>query len=152
MMKARLRELRRMEPRDLAAVERLGAAQNRRDGTSYPVPPVFDLNPASGRFGQLLPNVPLALETEVDGRIKQGHVCLRTVEMMSFGGGREDMEFACLHIPLVLDALARLGYDDVHTFVPQAEVEALRRVLEPYGLKRIDARLAHFFKQMAGNK
>ena len=61
-----------MEPRDMPAVLRLCAAQNRRDGTSYPVPLIFDLDKSSPRYGQYLPNVALALVTTVDGRVKQG--------------------------------------------------------------------------------
>ena len=135
-----------MEPRDMPAVLRLCAAQNRRDGTSYPVPLIFDLDKSSPRYGQYLPNVALALVTTVDGRVKQGHVCIRTVEMMSFGGGRDDMEFTCLHIPLVLEMLRMAGYDDVHTFVPHSKAGDLQRVLAPQGLKRDDHRLSHFFR------
>jgi hypothetical protein len=135
-----------MEPRDMPAVLRLCAAQNRRDGTSYPVPLIFDLDKSSPRYGQYLPNVALALVTTVDGRVKQGHVFMRTVEAMSFGGGRDDMEFSCAHIPLALELLRCAGYDEVHTFVPHGKVEELQKVLKPQGLKRIDQRLAHFFK------
>lgn len=144
--------VRRMEPRDLPAVWRAAAAQNRRDGTSYPVPPVFDLDPASPRCGQLLPNCALALVTEVRQgsawRVRQGHVWIRTVEEMSFGGDAEAWEFSGGHIPLALELLKQQGYVDVHTLVPKPRARRLRRMLEAAGMKRIDHRLAHFFRML----
>ena len=137
-----------MEPKDLPAVWRVAAAQNRRDGTSYPVPPVFEMNEASPNFGQLKPNVELALVTTRNGRVRQGHVWLRTIEEMSFGGGKEDMAFSSQHIPMALDYLKRRGYDDVHTLVPHQRVADLSEMLESHGLYRIDHRLAHFFRML----
>jgi hypothetical protein len=140
--------VRMMEPRDLPAVWQLAKAQNRRDGTNYPVPPIFDLDPKSQQHGQLVPNCALALVTEVDGRVRQGHVWIRTVEEMSFGGGAEAWKFSGSHIPLALEALRAQGYADVHTFVPKPRARGLRRMLEAAGLYRIDHRLAHFFRML----
>lgn len=140
--------VRMMEPRDLPAVWAAARAQNRRDETSYPVPPIFDLDPKSPRHGQLMPNCALALVTEVDGRVRQGHVWMRTLEEMSFGGGREAWEFSGTHIPLALEALRAQGYDDVHVLVPKPRARRLRRMLEAAGLYRIDHRLAHFFRML----
>ena len=141
--------VRRMEPRDLPVIWRAAAAQNRRDGTSYPVPPIFDLDPESARHGCLLPNVALALVTVVDGRVRQGHVWLRTLEEMSFGGDGEAWKFSGKHIPLAHAMLKEQGYDDVHVLVPRgARVRGLSKMLEAVGLQRIDHRLAHFFKML----
>lgn len=140
--------VRRMEPRDLPGIWKAAAAQNRRDGTSYPVPPIFDLDPTSPRHGQLMPNVALALVTEVDGRVRQGHVWLRTLEEMSFGGDAEAWEFSGKHIPLAHALLREQGYDDVHVLVPKPRARGLKRMLEAAGLRRIDHRLAHFFKML----
>lgn len=147
------RRVRMMEPRDLPALWRSAAAQNRRDGTSYPVPLVFEMDEANANFGKLMPNVALALVTEVlspkGWRVRMGHVFLRTVEAMSFGGGKEDMDFSALHIPMALDVLRRQHYDDVHTLVPQARATAEHsELLESYGFNRIDHRLAHFFRML----
>ena len=76
---------------------------------------------------------------------------LRTIEVMHFGGGAEDMEFDAHHIPLALEMLARMGYDDVHIFIPPARVtEEHRQRLESHGLTRLDLRLAHFFRMLGG--
>jgi hypothetical protein len=140
--------VRMMEPRDLPRVWSAARAQNRRDGTSYPVPPIYDLDETSPLHGHLLPNVALALVTEVDGRVRQGHVFLRTIEEMSFGGGAAEMDFSGRHIPLALEMLKRRGYNDLHVLVPHARVGDLRDMLEREGLSRIDQRLAHFFKML----
>lgn len=149
-----------MEPRDLPAVWRIARAQNRRDGTNYPVPPIFDMNEQSARFGQTMPNVILALVTEVNvhpskqrslagdserWRVRQMHVWLRTVEMMDFGGGREDTEFSIAHMPMVLETLAARGYGDMHCFVPKVRLEELEELLAGQRLCRDDDRLAHFY-------
>lgn len=148
------RRLRQMEPRDLPALWLLTAAQNRRDGTSYPFPPVFEMDESKPGFGQRLPNVVEALVTETRTpagrwRVKQGHVFLRTIEEMSFGGGRQDMEFSAAHIPLVAEQLKRMGYDDLHTLVPRDRADhEHEELLGSYGLTRIDHRLAHFFRML----
>ena len=140
--------VRMMQPQDVPAIWQMAAAQNRRDGTSYPVPPVFEMDRSNSRYGQLLENVPLALVTEVNGRVRQGHIWLRTIEEMSFGGGREAMDFSGQHIPMALELLRRKGYDSAHTFVPTPRVEDFREMLEREGFKRLDHRLAHFFRML----
>ncbi len=144
-----MRKVRNTEPRDLPELFRIAAAQNRRDGTNYPVPPIFDMDEKSSRFGQLLSAVPLALTTERDGRVRQVHVFLRTIECMGFGGGEADMQFSGEHIPLALDFLGRQGYDDLHVFVPGVRVSPEHHaLLASHGMTRLDQRLAHFFKML----
>lgn len=135
-----------MEPRDLPRVWSAAKAQNRRDGTNYPVPPVFDLNPESQRYGRMMPNIVLALVTEVNGRVRQGHVWLRTVEEMTFGGGAAEMAFSGEHIPVALELLRRRGYDSNHVLVPKQRLQDLEEMLLEQGFTRIDHRLAHFFR------
>lgn len=147
-MKDKLRIVRLMEPRDLPAVWKLCAAQNRRDKTNYPVPPIFNLDESSPNFGKHFPNVILALVTEVNGRVRQGHVWIRTCEEMSFGGGKEDMDFSSAHIPIALDYVKRQGYADTHILVPHNRVPDLGDMLERNQLHRLDNRLAHFFKML----
>ena len=147
-VKAGIRRVRNMEPKDLKAVWRLCLAQNRRDGTSYPVPEIFELDERHPGFGRHKPNVALALVTEVNGRVRAGHVWMRTVEEMSFGGARADMEFSIAHIPMALEILGRKGYEDVHTFVPSPRAADLVGLLGAQGFTRIDHRLAHFFRMI----
>lgn len=141
-----------MEPRDLPAVWRIARAQNRRDGTSYPVPPIFEMDEACARFGKLKPNVILALVTERRQgqlwRVRQAHVWLRTVEQMDFGGGRVDTEFSIAHLPLVLQVLRAEGYEEMHVFVPRVRLEDISGPLELQGLKNTG--LTHFFREVHG--
>ena len=143
--------VRMMEPGDLIPVWRAARAQNRRDGTSYPVPPVYDLDEKSAGYAKLLPNVALALVTETRPsperrwRVRMGHVFLRTIEEMSFGGGKLEMDFSGAHIPLAMEILRGKGYDDLHVLVPKARARGLRRLLQSHGLRRIDDKFAHWF-------
>lgn len=137
-----------MEPNDLLPLWKMADAQNRRDGTNYPVPKIFEMDRTKPGFGQLVQNVPLALVTERDGRVRQAHIFLRTIEVMGFGGGREDMEISAGHIPMALDYLKRRGYDDAHVFVPNVRVSPEHaKLLQDYGMTRLDHRLAHFFRE-----
>ena len=145
-----VRRVRMMEPRDLPELWRLAAAQNRRDGTSYPVPAIFEMDKSKPGFGLPLESVALALVTEVmresgAWRLRQGHVWLRTVEEMTFGGGAEDMRFSAAHIPMAREMLKRRGYLDQHVLVPHGRVEDVGPLLKTQGLDRLDLRLAHFF-------
>jgi hypothetical protein len=141
-----------MEPRDLPGLWRLARAQNRRDGTSYPAPAVFEMDESKPGFGLPLESVALALVTEAMSpggwRLRQGHVWIRTVEEMSFGGGAVDMEFSAAHIPMAREMLKRRGYLDQHVLVPLKRAEALEPVLRAQGFDRIDLRLAHFFEML----
>lgn len=138
-------KVRMMEPKDLPAIWRMADAQNRRDGTSYPFPRVFEMDSAKPRFGQLVENVPLALVVENGNRVRQGFICMRTIEVFGVGGG--DMEFSAAHIPMMADFLRRKGYDDLHTFVPRNRATAQHcKLLEDFGMTRLDPRLATFYR------
>lgn len=143
-----MKQVRNMEPRDLPALWKMTRAQNRRDGTNYPFPEVFNLDESSPGFGKLMPNVLLALVTEIDGRVRQGHVWLRTVEEMHFGGGREVTEFSLQHLEAVLAILKQRGYYDVHEFVPKCRTEEVEPMLVNEKFHRIDHRLAHFYREL----
>jgi hypothetical protein len=138
--------VRMMQPNDLLPLWRMADAQNRRDGTKYPIPRIFEMDEAKPGFGQLVQNVPLALVTEIDGRVRQAFICMRTIEVMGIGGG--DMQFSASHIPMMADLLKRKGYDDLHTFVPIHRASPAHcKLLQDFGMTRLDHRLAHFFRE-----
>jgi hypothetical protein len=119
-------------------------AQNRRDGTSYGVPPVFDEH---GRFRR---NIALALvAVDQRGRVRAGYVFERTIEMMSFGGGKEVTEAGLDEVPAVFYELRALGYQDLHVQVPKVHVGEIEGQLEQrLGTARDDDRLAHFYREL----
>lgn len=139
--------IRNTEPRDLLSLWKIADAQNRRDGTSYPVPQIFEMNENRPGFGHLLSNVPLALTVERDNRVRGVTLFLRTIEIMSFTAGNSDMIFSAAHIPMAVDLLRRRGYQDGHTLVPSSRLSTPHvTLLESYGLIRLDPRLATFYK------
>ena len=140
-------KVRQLEPNDMPRVWRMAAAQNRRDSTSYLIPKIFEMDENKPGFGKLVENVPLALAVENHGRVCQAFFCLRTIEVLGVSGG--DFQFAAAHIPMMVDALKRKGYDDLHVFMPKQRAnEQQIRLLEEYSLTRIDNRLATFFRTM----
>lgn len=133
-----------MVPQDLPQVWRHCRAQNRRDGTSYGLPPIFD------GAGMLLPSVPMALSTvDAKGRVHAGHVFERTVEYMGFGGGVEATEVAMAEAPAVYYVLRAMGFRDLHIQVPKDHAHLLEDGLrQRMGMVRDDDRLAHFYREL----
>lgn len=135
---------RELEPRDLERVWRHCAAQNRRDGTSYGVPRIFD------EKGRLLPDVPLALAAiDSRGRVASAHVFERTLEYMSFGGGEQALTAVLDEAPGIFYELRRLGYRDLHILPPHRHLGALEATLKNrMGMHRLDGYLAHFYRKL----
>ena len=139
--------MRHMRPQDLPRIEQLAREQNERDGTSYPVPPIFDYD-ADGRAVPAL-NAPLALVTERDGVVEQGSVFIRTLELMVFGTEPRATVASVRNNPSVFYLLREKGYEDLHVFIPQTRAAAMQnRLALGMGLKRDDARLAHFYRTL----
>lgn len=134
--------MRHMQPRDVARVLELAAEQNRRDGTSYPVPLLF------GPVGQLAENTPLALVTEYEGEVRQADVFVRSVEMMCFGTDPRATAFSRHEMPRAAYLLGLRGYEGVHCFVPKGRVSNVARPLERAGYERCDEQLAHFYRNL----
>ena len=135
---------RELEPRDLTKVWQHCAAQNRRDGTSYGVPLIFD------KDGRQMPDVPLALaEVDSRGRLVAAHVFERTLEYMSFGGGHDSLEAVLNEAPGIFYELRRMGYRDLHILPPRRHLDALEAVLKNrMGMTRVDEKLAHFYREL----
>lgn len=142
--------MRHMHPSDVARVEHLARVQNRRDGTSYPVPQVFD------ESGKQIDNAPLALVvTNDENEIVQAHVFQRTIEMCSFGGSQESLEFSLETIDQVCYLLSRKGYTDMHVQVPLQKHRKLsplgkviQKALAKIGFTRDDHRMAHNYREL----
>lgn len=121
--------------------------QNRRDGTNYPLPKVFE-QAADGSVMQV-GGVPLALALVRDGRVVQGHVFERTVELTSYGTDPQATSDSMRQSDAVFWMLREMGYMDCHLLVPQTRVGQLEHEISALmGMKRIDERLAHFYRRL----
>ena len=121
-MKTRLRE---MTPDDVPdVIERL-KEQNRRDGTSYSLPRIFDV------LGKRLPSIPLALvAVNEKGDVVQGHVWERTLEQTCYGTDAEATVSSMHEQEGVLFLLRERGYRDVHILVPSERAPQMQHGLE----------------------
>jgi len=135
---------RELGPRDLPQVWKHCKAQNRRDGTRYGVPTIWD------RQGRQLPDIPLALAAiDSRGRVASAHVFERTLEYMSFGGGQQALAAVLDEAPGIFYRLRGLGYRDLHILPPLAHMRALEAVLKDrMGMNRIDTYLGHFYREL----
>jgi hypothetical protein len=133
--------IRLMEPRDLPAVQRLHEEQNRRDGTNYPLTPVFD------ESYRLMPNVALALVICNGEEVTQGVVFETSVEMML--SGCDPRATAELHnqIGACFCLLAEKGFTSAHCFVPKDVVIPVEKPLKRVGFVSTP-RLVHFIKDL----
>jgi len=137
-MRTRLREMR---PEDVPVIQELLKEQNERDATSYQMPPVFDEN------GVRLPSIPLALVAVdiQDGKVIQGHVWERTVELMSFGINAEATVCSMHEQEAIHFVLRERGYRDEHILVPANREADMRHGLEK--IYRMTATgMTHFYR------
>ena len=146
MMRSRMRQ---MTPADIERIAELAAEQNERDGTEYPLPQVFVPELSDASLCRQSVHVPLALVTEINGRVEQGHLFLRTLEMMSFGTNRRATAASIRDRAAVFYLLRQKGYQDLHIQVPKVKVANMEHSLaEAMGMARDDDRLVHFYREL----
>ena len=136
--------LRPATPADLPFIKRFHAEQNQRDGTSYPLPRLFD------KEGNLTDRAPVVLVGVVEGSDEpvQAIWVERRAELMFAGCDPKATAFARRDIDGLAAVLTWLGYSGLHCDVPVALVEAIGKPLDKAGFERNDERLAHFFKDL----
>jgi hypothetical protein len=132
-----------MRPADLPAVQVALDRQNRRDGTSFALPEIWD------REGNRLPRIALALvaaDVKTDRAIT-GWVWERTLEMCGYGVSRRATFESVEQADAVFWALREKGYTDLHIQVPKKHAAALEAAMtEKMGMLRDDDELAHFYR------
>jgi hypothetical protein len=137
--------LRPANPTDLPFIHRFHAEQNRRDGTSYPLPSFFN------KDGQLTEQVPVLLVgvEEGSGIPVQAIWVERRAELMFAGcDNPKATAFARRDIESLAAVLSWLGYHGIHCDVPIALAEAVGKPLRKAGFKPNDERLAHFYRDL----
>lgn len=139
-MNARMVDL---TPADVPLLWELAREQNAMDGTSYAPPRIFDDQ------DRRLPNIPLALKLVVDGRLLQGHIFERQVELLTFGTSPRATALSFPHLAAAVYILKGMGYTGMHTEVPLSRLPfwapggTLGQRLK---MTRDDERLAHFYR------
>lgn len=143
--------IRLMEPRDVPAIQKLHDAQNKRDGTNYPLTKVFD---ESWRRRW---HVPLGLTVLSGEEVRQGAAfecsagiqpSAPAVEMML--SGCDPKATAQLHkeIRSAFYLLRSMGFEVVHCFIPKDVVIPVEKPLKDVGFVRDDGKFAHFMKEL----
>lgn len=129
---------------DAAHIRMFHARQNDRDGTTYPLPRLF--NPD----GTLSIHTPVVLVGCEDGSQEplQAIWVERRAELMFAGCDPKATAFARRDIEALIGALGWQGYQGLHCEVPIGLVDAIRKPLEKAGFTQTDARLAHFFREV----
>ncbi|HET9785134.1 MAG TPA: hypothetical protein VFP94_09295 [Terriglobales bacterium] len=138
-------EVQNVTPADVPELWELCRRDNERLGTDFIVPRIFDDQ------DRQMANVPLALKVVRSGRIVQGHIFERQVELLSFGA---DARGTALGLPALAAAervLERMGYRGFHALVALGRVAQFdAAVAQRLNMQRDDARLAHFYKAFGG--
>ncbi len=136
--------LRPAKPEHMGLIRMLHAEQNQRDGTSYPLPRLFDKD---GNLTDRAPVVLVGVEEGSDEPVQAIWV-ERRAELMFAGCDPKATAFARRDIDGLAAVLTWLGYSGLHCDVPVALVEAIGKPLDKAGFERNDERLAHFFKDL----
>ena len=128
----------------MALIQRLHDEQNKRDGTSYPLPPFFDKH---GCVTQQVPVALVGIEEDAEEPVQAIWV-ERRAELMFAGCNPKATAFARRDIDGLAAVLSWLGYTGLHCEVPMMLADAIGRPLNAAGFNRNDERLAHFFKDL----
>ena len=137
--------LRNAIPADIGIIEKMNRMQNQRDGTSYPVPAMFNSD------GSLRQSIPVALIGHVDGMTRNALYVQRTGELMFAGCDPKATAFARRDIDALATLLTWQGYGDLYCHVPEDRVKSIRKPLEAAGFGDLRDRkvpLVTFYKDL----
>lgn len=132
------------KPSHMALIQRFHAEQNRRDGTSYPLPVFFN------KAGLLTDQVPVALVGIEEGSDEpvQAIWVERRAELMFAGCDPKATAFARRDIDGLAAVLTWLGYHGIHCDVPIDLADAVGKPLAKAGFSQNDDRLTHFYRDL----
>ena len=135
--------LRLAEPRDIPILLHKLAEQNRRDGTRYPLPEIFDED------GRQSDNIPLAYVVERGGEIFGGIIFeSKGVEMMLVGCNPRVTLTIGKHAPGVLYTLRAMGFNWIRSLVTRKIVGLVKPAMKEAGFRRDDIKFASFFREL----
>lgn len=134
-------EVQNIMPSDVPRLWEICRGDNEREGTDYAVPRLFDDR------DNLLPNIPLALKVMDRGRMVQGHIFERQVELLTYG---TSPRATALSLPALVFAeriLSEMGYRGFHALVSRSRADRFdASVAQRLHMERDDERLAHFYR------
>lgn len=134
-----------LEPRDIPVLHALILEQNERDGTSYPLPQIFDDS------GNRAKNIPLALVIE-HGNSVEGAIIFECqgVEMMLIGCSPRVTIMAQREQRAIEYTLKSLGFNWIRCLVTKTQhvLKNLKPEMKRAGFTRSDTRFASFFKEL----
>jgi hypothetical protein len=132
--------MRLLEPRDMMRLRELHAEQNKRDGTSYPLPRMF------GYRGHFDPDIVLALAIERRGELVQGvYFQSKMAEMCFAGCDAEATAQVKNEAEAVKYTLRSLGITKLLTHIPLGGPLAIESALVRAGFKSMRADFSTFF-------
>ena len=140
--------VREARPSDVPQIEQRHREQNERDGTNYPLTPIFD------ECGRYMPNVELALVIVDGDTVCQAAIFEKQVEMMLAGCDPKATAQLRREIDGAFYLLRKKGYTSTHTLIPKALLGEkgnpgpIEKALVSVGFESIDDRLAHFYKDL----
>jgi hypothetical protein len=135
--------LRPARPADMSFIRKFHVEQNKRDGTSYPLPHFFDPN---GNLTQAVPVALVGVEEGSDVPVQAIWV-ERRAELMFAGCDPKATAFARRDIDALAAVLSWWGYSGVHCDVPVELTPHIAKPLGKAGFKQKDD-LAHFYKDL----
>lgn len=135
--------LRLAQPKDIPLLLRKIHEQNERDGTSYPLPDIFDED------GRQMDNIPLAYVIERGDEVFGGVIFeSKGVEMMLVGCSPRVTLTVGDCAPGVLYTLRAMGFKWIRSLVTKSVVKQLKPAMKEAGFRRDDTRFASFFREI----
>ena len=135
--------LRLAQPKDIPVLLRKLKEQNERDGTSYPLPDIFD------EEGRQAENIPLAYVVERGSEIFGGIIFeSKGVEMMFIGCSPRVTLTIGDNGPGVLYTLRAMGFRWIRSLVTRTVVKQVKGAMKEAGFRRDDSRFASFFREV----
>jgi hypothetical protein len=135
--------LRLAEPRDMPALLKKLAEQNRRDKTRYPMPEIFDED------GRQADNVPVAYVVERGGEVFGGIIFeSKGVEMMLVGCSPRVTLTIGKHASGVLFTLKAMGFNWIKCEVTRSIVKQVQGAMKQAGFRKISNKFTSFFMDL----
>jgi hypothetical protein len=135
--------LRLAQPKDIPVLLRKLKEQNERDGTSYPLPDIFD------EEGRQAENIPLAWVVQHGKDVLGGGLVeSKGLEMMLIGCDPRITIVIKREGPGIIYTLKAMGFRWIRCLVTRTVVKQVKGAMKEAGFRRDDSRFASFFREV----